>query len=396
MSKKIVFSVVCALFCLMILEVCLRGLIFFKHLYEGNLYQKVLIPLLYKQETWAKELYQIPRNEYHFEPYTMWRQSPNYRSTYVNADSLAYRVTPSNIYSLDRSDVIKIACFGGSTLWGEGARDHKTIPNILIEKLLRKGVKAYVMNYGVSSYCSYQEMILFINELRKIDYDVAIFYDGFNDILGVFESGLPHGPIGYFQVKDKYEKSIGFSDLQNYLLNNIKIIAVSRKIADRIVGMGGAEQYDKFFVGNAWNPQHADRMAEEYYQFYRYRLHLIRQWGEERNCRVMFIFQPSLFTKIPVQEEEIRSIDISYSSHYIFRNEKIKKFYEFCVKQFEKSDEPDLYLFHKIFNDQSEPFYLDACHITESGNELVADRIVQIMESDFSDVFKSASQSSGL
>ena len=72
----------------------------------------------------------------------------------------------------------RIAFFGGSTIWGTGARDNETIPSLVAEKL---GVSA--VNFGESGWRAHQSL----NQLMQAyilgeTFNVVVFYDGVNEV----------------------------------------------------------------------------------------------------------------------------------------------------------------------------------------------------------------------
>ena len=72
-----------------------------------------------------------------------------------------------------------VAFFGGSTMFGEGARDDETIASLFVK--LSKGYRA--LNYGTRGFVAHQSL----NRLLKEYYgglrpDVVVSYDGFNEV----------------------------------------------------------------------------------------------------------------------------------------------------------------------------------------------------------------------
>lgn len=85
----------------------------------------------------------------------------------------------------------RVGVFGGSTVWGEGARDAYTISGHLDRLLAEENIAATVVNYGQTGYVSAQDLIWFQQQLATDDPpDVAIFYQGFNDILSAWRQDV--------------------------------------------------------------------------------------------------------------------------------------------------------------------------------------------------------------
>jgi lysophospholipase L1-like esterase len=95
----------------------------------------------------------------------------------------------------DSRTPLKIFMFGGSALWGTGARDAFTIPSIFATQLQNKGLATEVTNFGESGYVSTQEVSAMLLQLQKGQIpDLVIFYDGVKDMYSAYQqhvAGLP-------------------------------------------------------------------------------------------------------------------------------------------------------------------------------------------------------------
>jgi lysophospholipase L1-like esterase len=120
-----------------------------------------------------------------WSPYTYWTLEP-FAGEYINVNELGLRATTNFVESaVDAPDIF---VFGGSTAWGEGARDAYTIPSHLAQLLHDEGTAARVMNYAQTGYVSMQDMLMLQNQLLLGNApDIAIFYQGFNDIFSAYD-----------------------------------------------------------------------------------------------------------------------------------------------------------------------------------------------------------------
>lgn len=128
-----------------------------------------------------------------WEPYVYWRRAP-LSGRYVNVDTAGHRrtVQPAAL----PGPVRRVFCFGGSTLWGTGARDEMTIPSQLAAQLAERGVRDVVVtNFGEGGYVFTQEVLRLELELRRGSRpDVVVFLDGINDVVSTLingRAGLP-------------------------------------------------------------------------------------------------------------------------------------------------------------------------------------------------------------
>lgn len=104
---------------------------------------------------------------------------------WVNQDHETKEVTVVDgkrvTYSVDDPEYT-IWMFGGSTTFGVGQRQDRTIASRLVKMAEAKGIRIEVVNYGVSGYVNWQESQQFADDLAAGKRpDLAIFLDGAND-----------------------------------------------------------------------------------------------------------------------------------------------------------------------------------------------------------------------
>lgn len=134
---------------------------------------RVNIPSLSKYP-WIKTYFQESKkitNKYY--DFVGWR-SDYFNGEIINIDSDGYRRDEAG-NALFKSD---IWFFGGSTMWGTGVPDKFTIPQYYYEKTGNK-----TFNLGTSGYTAHQSLnLLMKNYLLGGRPDLVIFYDGVNDV----------------------------------------------------------------------------------------------------------------------------------------------------------------------------------------------------------------------
>lgn len=80
------------------------------------------------------------------------------------------------------TDPVTIAFFGGSALFGEGQRDEHTIASEIARLAEAEGLPVRVRNYGQRGWTAWQEALLFEDVTAADPPDLAVFYDGANDL----------------------------------------------------------------------------------------------------------------------------------------------------------------------------------------------------------------------
>ncbi|MDK9713613.1 MAG: hypothetical protein OEL86_05800 [Sulfuritalea sp.] len=119
--------------------------------------------------------------------YAPWIQfgSPPIKAAYVNSNGVRRRGSTSTDWESAIPDGrhFDVYFFGGSTMFGFGVPDGETLP-AQFEKMAPRAWNARAFNYGVPSYYSRQETLLFEMLLRNGEIPkAAVFLDGLNDVL---------------------------------------------------------------------------------------------------------------------------------------------------------------------------------------------------------------------
>jgi hypothetical protein len=83
-----------------------------------------------------------------------------------------------------RPDEFRVAVFGGSTVYGQGVETTQTIPAILEQRLRSSGGNVTVANLGYMNDGVYADG-LDLADYRYLDYDLAVLYEGYNDLFNV-------------------------------------------------------------------------------------------------------------------------------------------------------------------------------------------------------------------
>jgi hypothetical protein len=127
-----------------------------------------------------------------YHPFLVQRLRP-FAGRYIHIDSAGIRASYEPAVPAGTRP-ITVFFFGGSTMWSEGARDEHTLPSEFARIAESEGVPVRVVNYGEFQWVSWQEALLFSQLVESGNVpDVAIFLDGFNDVL-VASSPREHSP----------------------------------------------------------------------------------------------------------------------------------------------------------------------------------------------------------
>jgi lysophospholipase L1-like esterase len=309
-------------------------------------------------EEYFDELFRSTRLEW--RSYVYWRRRP-FTGRYVNVDENGFRRTWRDPRAKPNARPIRIFVFGGSTLWGMGARDEFTIPSYLAKLLAEHapGARIEVTNFGELGYVSTQEVLSLQIALQRGDVpDIAIFYHAINDVFSSFQNGRAGSPQNEIRRRVIFE-NLGLA----VLLRIVDVSKALQPLIHRVQDAAWLAAYERR------TPDEREALSRETVQVYRANLEMAEALGRHHGFRCLFYWQPVVFSKQRPTADERAIID-----RFIFR--------EFFAATYAiaRSDEDLARMsgFHDIedvFGDRPEPFYFDCCHTNEQSNEIVARRI---------------------
>jgi len=332
----------------------------------------------YADQSWVENYYdEYGRVKSQWKPYVYWRRIP-YRGEYINIDPDGIRLTTGTDPSpKEASTSPKIFMFGGSTLWGWGARDASTIPSLLAKELRSKGVVSEITNFGEAGYVSTQEVITLLLQLQKGNIpDLVVFYDGINDTFSAFQhhaAGLPQNELN--RVKEfnlsqaeKFQERtrIVFQDLTR----NLSTVRFLQRLFGRSVVLG---ETGSVATASRLNlAPHRGSLAQEVLDTYIGNIELVRALGEYYGFKYLFYWQPTLFQKVHLTNYEREQRDAVHFEQFFQKTYEVVRRSRLADKR--EYNFRDLSL---VFADVREPIYVDWSHPGERGNELIVKRMVE-------------------
>lgn len=321
----------------------------------------------YQGAEWTKAYYKefSECNESSWKPYLYWRRNP-FEGNYINIDEKGLRKT---IYqhnpSSDYDPLIRIFMFGGSAMWGTGVRDEYTLASLLGKELTKKGFHVEISNYGESGYVNSQELIELQLELRKGNIpDVVLFYDGANDLF----SAIQQGKAGLPQNEDNRKAEF------NTLKQKKRSAMVFAKSLQTLATMKFIHQ--KFMS----EPDHEatiatyslPKLAEETIQVYNENLRLIYALSNDYGFHSVFYWQPLLFAKNNRTEYENLAFE---------KMKWVSQFAELSTENLNDQevhlDNLDFYDLSNFFENETDPVFVDWCHVGEFGNTKIAKQMAR-------------------
>jgi len=305
--------------------------------------------------------------------YVYWRLYP-YRGANINIDAQGIRQT-WNASSAPTPGQPRMFMFGGSTMWGWGARDEFTIPSLVAKRLAETARPApWVVNYGETGYVSTQEVITLMLELRKGHVpSVVVFYDGVNDAWAGFQSKVAGQPQNEVNRVREFNSRTRFNWREG-LLGRLALFRLARGVMGQVDPATSSSTPRRFL-----DPEAAGAVVDAYLGNVRIVNALARQYG----FRAVFFWQPTIFSKKTLSPDEERwrlteprrpgRTAPAFAQEYQAFNETFRE-------RLRASKLDNVIDLSGLFEDDTRTIFIDRFHVSEAGNAKVADAIAQSLK----------------
>jgi lysophospholipase L1-like esterase len=373
--KQIVYSVITFLIVVLALELGLHGIDFVARRVKQNPDQ---VPFrgLYQGQPWAATLAREsdkPHRDQVYHQFLTWISKP-VQGQFVNLDRDTGRKTwnPPDL----PSEASTVFLFGGSAAWGYGARDNYTMPSRLSRLLNDPNPRFRVFNYAEPAYTFTQGVLYLITKLREgLRPDYVIFYDGFNDVYGAYQSGRAGTLHNVAQIKEKLEsqpRQLYWQAVKDWFKENVYLYS---KVVNKIYQHYHPEERYRE-AGAKLSDQELKALAAGTVQYYARSLDLLNHLSQAYGFRYACFWQPALYTEARVLPQETR-IDVRLG------DKKFAQLYRYTNQDLARQQLPHFYNLSTAVSQRTQPCYIDLVHMTEEGYGLVADRMEKILRKDF-------------
>jgi lysophospholipase L1-like esterase len=321
----------------------------------------------YANVTWApqhyRELHQLKTD---YKSFIGWRRMPFRGETITIGGRYSQRRTIN-----DGIDISKeVYFFGGSTMWGTGAHDDGTIPS-----RFAAATGFWSENFGEAGYTAHQSLILLLQLLQDGHRpNTVVFYDGVNEVVVKCRTEL--GPYSHLLEAET-----------DYLLKNPRhppspisfshYVAPLQHVAGWIRAKLVIPALDPTTTGGFdcdSKPEKARKIAENLVADWQMAKGLVESYGG----RFFGVLQPvSYFSQTrldhltnPAMRAQSRADDPAMRAQF-------RAVYPLLEKRMSENVE-FLNLVHAL--DVDEFVYVDLCHLSPNGNQLIAARIAKLIQ----------------
>jgi len=257
---------------------------------------------------------------------------------------------------------------------GMGARDEHTIPAVLARRLTELGYCVSVTNYGQLGHNSTQEAIA-LQQLLKAGQriDIAVFYDGINDMACAEQTGRADGLFN--EARRRAEFNLLHLERRGDLIVAALVAAVPRTLR-RLRQWTGLRLRGPFPVLEA-DLSHVDldQLARDVVAVYAANLRLVRLLAREYGFQPIFFWQPVITTKKRKTGDEQR-----WENDYTSDPARRRLLYETIIAERRLCPElvnaPDAIDLSALFDEWAAPVYIDLYHLSEAGNAAIAEAML--------------------
>lgn len=279
-----------------------------------------------------------------------------FHGIYNTINNFSQRKTIKHIAS-DTAETIKVFCFGGSTMYGIGSTDQKTIPSLLSSILKQNypNLNFDITNFGVLGYNRDQEAIQLQTELLNNNIPhIAVFFDGVNEAFAAYQNDGARRPTNTvhraleFNTQKSYQKRISLFLKSSYTKKLIHYLRTKLNTKTK-------------------KPKEIASIAQKVAENYRNHVVYHHAISKKFNINTINILQPTVFTKNTLSPFEQRM-----KKNEIYLKEIYHQTYQTIQHDSLLLNDSSYFDLTALFNSTPETVYTDFCHTTAKGNEIIA------------------------
>ena len=297
-------------------------------------------------------------------PYLAFRMPPGFHSDTININSRGFR---GKEFSAEKAPgTYRIIIVGGSGAMGYGSSSDDTAFSQVLENMLNdasKNMKFEVINAGLASAISAQELVLLVTELIDLKPDMVIVFDGFNDIVGsVINDRRPNYPWRFETV----EKALKVSPTKLFINKRLNNFRLTKLIIKKMEEIKKKEALDNL------SPNQAGLTA------YIGNIKKMAMIMRGLSIEPVFIMQPNLyFKKDPSSDEKEILASEPPALESIVKPMFLKAREE--LASLSKADNVAFFDFTGIFDGNPETIFFDSVHAGDRGQEIIAREILKLI-----------------
>lgn len=355
--------------------------LFFLNLAVGYFYDKIDVMMtqekldrmsqssVYEDESWAEDYFKetAEAQDIIYKPFIGWSRK-DYEGHYINVkdgDRKTYKA------STNSSPTVLVYAFGGSTMWGSGARDDYTIPSYLAKFSEQDDIPVEVKNFAETGFVNWQDVIR-LAELcaeGKIP-DLVIFYEGANDVAAKLQT--PYLNRVHQNLSDWQERHGNWRrhddiphEVREWFQKHSLVHKVGRRLGRKLQKRRAVETI------LSPEPERIKQLADEIVTTYGENAVFVQKLARAYGFKAWFFWQPLLLTKEEPTEEESNYQETDFGG-------LLSAVYRAATKEIRSQDFAiDL---SDAFDDHIRTIYIDWAHVSELGNQIIANKMYEYIQ----------------
>jgi len=305
-------------------------------------------------------------NKVIYHQYVLWRRAP-YQGEMLSINQEGVRRT---LHAQCDDQTFTIWMFGDSVMWGAGAPDGENIPSFVARDYEKTGRPVCIVNYAEKGWSNTQEMVGLIEQLKHAARkpDIVLFYDGGTEAFAAYQSGRAdvHSNFNSFKnFLDNWGASQKASFSYFRQTNTYRLLErIAVKAPFHRKDEGPAARLDTETLSTA--------VLENYIQ----NMDIVNLLAKQYSFRAIFAWYPNM---------AVGHKELTPSEQQVLRME-YQKFpdlglmYQAVYKRGREVKRPDFYYLGDLLDDQKSSLYVGISHLKPEGDQIVADRLFDILE----------------
>jgi hypothetical protein len=317
-----------------------------------------------EREYW-KEFVQANKVLYH--QYVLWRRAP-YQGEVISINEDGVRRT---LHTQCDDRTFTIWMFGDSVMWGAGAPDGETIPSLVARDYEKAGKAVCIVNYGEKGWSSTQEMVGLIEQLKHATRkpDIVLFYDGGTEAFAAYQNGQAdvHSNFNLFK---NFLDNWGASQKASFsYLRQTNTYRLLEKIA---VKAPFHHKQDKAPTAGLDTETLSAAVVENYVE----NIDIVNLLAKQYGFRAIFAWYPNLLVGhkelTPYEQQVLRISNQNFPG--------LELMYQAVYKRGREVSRPDFHYLGDLLDGQKRSLYVGISHLKPEGDQIVADRLFDILE----------------
>lgn len=375
--KQLAFGFVALILAVLLVEGGLRiiNLVIYVPDPEGNPLHGVSTRSPYEGQAWAEAHFNdLWRRPLEYDQYLGWH-ALEFHSESINVDASGVRRTWNPEPGL-AEPASTLYIFGGSTLWGMGARDEYTIPSHLSKLLAGDGYDFRVYNYGEGAYTFTQELVrltLLLRDGHRPDY--VIFYDGINDVFDAQNWGVG-ATYQLSEVRDTLKAVWGKPSVVRTISSTVSDLSKQSMTGRVIAWLVNRPQGELPASASGYTEEELQQLSAGIAAYYIDSMDLLEHLAQSYGFLYACFWQPNTCLETKLTSEE---------ASYAYRNDgaycELHRMTADCLT----AEPPPLFFdISDAVGNRTGTCYVDSSgHLSEEGNRLVATRIFDVFREVF-------------